>query len=322
MKWILFAMLTLCSFWAQADKCDFIPPDSINGEYTFTPNAMTGTLDGGLFAAGQNDTIVLSCNSTVNAWLKAVMAIIQSDKFAFRVGSKYYMISFSVDYQQQSQIPAKSKYTLSDFFDMAGLVLHYSIVEADSPGGAKVILPGAIIPLVTTLNLDYCQGNATNCALDKKINYTINFLMDLDITTCAFGDQEIDLGTININDLNKKPFELHPVQFTCQGSGSGSLKFTPDNVVFYFEPIGPLATDAVTLTNDYGTSSASAGAVGFQLSMDGTTSIGYGSSHPYTSSAVTGGTVPINIYARTRTYEGKVTAGEAMSRVKVVVDYH
>ncbi|MEF3645892.1 hypothetical protein V4S66_25825, partial [Citrobacter freundii] len=29
-----------------------------------------------------------------------------------------------------------------------------------------------------------------------------------------------------------------------------------------------------------------------------------------------------NIFARTRTYAGKVTAGETMSRVKVVIDYN
>lgn len=322
MKWILFAMLTLCSFWVRADKCDFIPPESINGEYTFTPSAMAGTLNGDLFAAGQNDTIVLSCNSTVNAWLKAAMVIIESDKFAFRVGSRYYIITFSVDYQQPKIIAEKAKYTLSDFFGMAGLILNYSIVEADNPGSAKVILPGATIPLVTTLRLEYCQGQQSNCSSDKKINYAINILMDLDITTCAFGNQEIDLGIINIKDVNTMPFELHPVQFICQSSGAGSLKFTPDNVVFYFEPIDPLAADNITLTNDYADSANGAGAVGFQLSMDGATSIQYGQTHTWTSSAITGSTVPINLYARTRTYGTNVKAGEAMSRVKVVVDYN
>ncbi|MBJ4955552.1 hypothetical protein JGF37_11650 [Salmonella enterica subsp. enterica serovar Goldcoast] len=78
----------------------------------------------------------------------------------------------------------------------------------------------------------------------------------------------------------------------------------------------------MTLTNDYGTAANSAGSVGFQLSMNGSTSIGYGRSNLYQSDAVTGNIVPINIYARTRTYAGKVTAGEAMSRVKVVVDYN
>ncbi|MEF3595044.1 hypothetical protein V4S77_26280, partial [Citrobacter freundii] len=60
----------------------------------------------------------------------------------------------------------------------------------------------------------------------------------------------------------------------------------------------------------------------FQLSMDGSTSIGYGRSNLYRSDTVKGNTVPINIYARTRTYAGKVTAGETMSRVKVVIDYN
>lgn len=322
MKWILFTILLLCSFWAQADKCDFMPSETINGEYTFTPNAMSGTLEGGLFAASQNGTIVLLCNSTVNAWLEAAMLIAQSDSYAFRVGSKYYIISFTVDYQKQTPVAAKSQYTLADFFAMAGLVLHYSIVEADSPGDATVILPGATIPLVTTLRLDYCQGNQTNCSSDKKVNYTINIFLDIDITTCAFGHQEIDLGTININDLNKKPFTLYPVQFICQARGAGSLKFTPDNVVFYFEPISPLAEDEMTLTNDLAASPGSAGAVGFQLSLDGTTSIQYGRAFPYTSPEIMGSTVPINLYARTRTYAGHVAAGEILSRVKVVVDYH
>lgn len=56
--------------------------------------------------------------------------------------------------------------------------------------------------------------------------------------------------------------------------------------------------------------------------MDGSTSIGYGRSNLYRSDTVKGNTVPINIYARTRTYAGKVTAGETMSRVKVVIDYN
>ncbi|MEF3605389.1 hypothetical protein V4S80_27355, partial [Citrobacter freundii] len=91
---------------------------------------------------------------------------------------------------------------------------------------------------------------------------------------------------------------------------------------FYFEPMSPLAEDSITLTNDYGTAANSAGSVGFQLSMDGSTSIGYGRSNLYRSDTVKGNTVPINIYARTRTYAGKVTAGETMSRVKVVIDYN
>ncbi|EJY9172558.1 hypothetical protein OHQ45_001497, partial [Citrobacter freundii] len=156
----------------------------------------------------------------------------------------------------------------------------------------------------------------------KKLNYNLNVMIMVDITTCYFGNQEIDLGRININDLDKKEFELHPVIFTCQASGAGNLKFTPVNLLFYFEPMSPLAEDSITLTNDYGTAANSAGSVGFQLSMDGSTSIGYGRSNLYRSDTVKGNTVPINIYARTRTYAGKVTAGETMSRVKVVIDYN
>jgi hypothetical protein len=314
-------VLTLCSFWAQADKCDFVPPPNITGAYSFTPDAMSGTLDGGIFASGQDGTVVLDCKSQENAWLKAAMAILHSSKYAFKVGSKYYIVSFSVSYEGTDTVADKAKYTLSDFFNMAGLVLNYTIVEASSSGGATIIAPGATIPLVTELNLDYCQGNGNNCS-SKKLNYDLNVTIMVDITTCYFGNQEIDLGVINIKDLDKKEFELHPVKFTCQASGAGSLKFTPDNLLFYFEPMSQLAPDAVTLTNDYGTAANSAGSVGFQLSMDGTNSIQYGSHNLYRSEAVTGNTVPINIYARTRTYPGKVTAGDTMSRVKVVVDYN
>ena len=73
---------------------------------------------------------------------------------------------------------------------------------------------------------------------------------------------------------------------------------------------------------EYGTAVHSAGSVGLQLPMDGSTSIGYGRSHLYRSGDVKANIVPINIYARTRAYAGKVTAGETMSRVKVVIDYN
>ncbi len=249
------------------------------------------------------------------------MAILHSSEYAFKVGSKYYIVSFSVSYQAKDIVANKAKYTLSDFFDMAGLVLNYSIVEAPDRGAATIIAPGATIPLVTELSLEYCQGNENNCS-SKKLNYNLNVTIMVDITTCYFGNQEIDLGRININDLDKKKFELHPVIFTCQASGAGNLKFTPDNLLFYFEPMSPLAEDSMTLTNDYGTAANSAGSVGFQLSMDGSTSIGYGRSNLYRSGDVKANIVPINIYARTRTYAGKVTAGETMSRVKVVIDYN
>lgn len=321
MRWILLTVLTLCSFWAQADKCDFVPPPNITGAYSFTPDAMSGVLDGGVFASGQDGTVVLDCKSQEKAWLKAAMAILHSSEYAFKVGSKYYIVSFSVSYQAKDIVANKAKYTLSDFFDMAGLVLNYSIVEAPDRGTATIIAPGATIPLVTELRLEYCQGNENNCS-SKKLNYNLNVTIMVDITTCYFGNQEIDLGRININDLDKKKFELHPVIFTCQASGAGNLKFTPDNLLFYFEPMSPLAEDSMTLTNDYGTAANSAGSVGFQLSMDGSTSIGYGRSNLYRSGDVKANIVPINIYARTRTYAGKVTAGETMSRVKVVIDYN
>ena len=321
MRWLLLIVLTFCSFFAQADKCDFVPPSVIAGSYTFTPDAMSGTLAGGVFASGQDDTVVLDCRSLERAWLKAAMAFLRSSEYAFKVGSKYYIISFSVSYQEKDIVADKAKYTLSDFFNMAGLVLKYSIVEAPVPGTATIIAPGVTIPLVTELSLDYCQGNGTNCSA-KKLHYNLNVAIMIDITTCYFGHQEIDLGVININDVNKKAFELHPVVFTCEASGAGSLKFTPDNLLFYFEPMSQLAPDAITLTNDYGDAANGAGSVGFQLSMDGSNSIQYGRHHLYRSDAVTGNTVPINIYARTRTYAGKVTAGDTMSRVKVVVDYN
>lgn len=321
MRWILLTVLTLCSFWAQADKCDFVPPPNITGAYSFTPDAMSGVLDGGVFASGQDGTVVLDCKSQEKAWLKAAMAILHSSEYAFKVGSKYYIVSFSVSYQAKDIVANKAKYTLSDFFDMAGLVLNYSIVEAPDRGAATIIAPGATIPLVTELSLEYCQGNENNCS-SKKLNYNLNVTIMVDITTCYFGNQEIDLGRININDLDKKKFELHPVIFTCQASGAGNMKFTPDNLLFYFEPMSPLAEDSMTLTNDYGTAANSAGSVGFQLSMDGSTSIGYGRSNLYRSGDVKANIVPINIYARTRTYAGKVTAGETMSRVKVVIDYN
>ncbi len=321
MRWLLLTLLAFCSFAAQADKCDSVPSENITGAYSFTPDAMTGTLTGGVFASGLDGAAVLKCSAQSQVWLKAAMAFLHSNKYAFKVGSKYYIVSFSVSYQDKGIVANKAEYTLSDFFNMAGLALNYSIVEASDPGEATIIAPGATIPLVTELNLEYCQGNENNCSL-KKFNYNLNVTIMVDITTCYFGNQEIDLGVININDLNKKAFELHPVKFTCQASGAGSLKFTPDNLLFYFEPMSPLAEDSMTLTNDYGTAANSAGSVGFQLSMNGSTSIGYGRSNLYQSDAVTGNIVPINIYARTRTYAGKVTAGETMSRVKVVVDYN
>lgn len=321
MRWILLMVLTLCSFWAQADKCDFVLPGDITGAYSFTPDAMSGTLSGGVFSSGQDSMIILQCTSKENAWLKAAMAFMRSNEYAFKVGSKYYIISFSVSYNSGNPPESKMQYTLSDFFNMAGLVLNYKIVEASSPGSATIIAPGATIPLVTELTLDYCQGKEDKCN-PKKIIYNLNVTILIDITTCYFGNQEIDLGVINIKDLDKKEFELHPVKFTCQASGAGSLKFTPDNLLFYFEPMSQLAPDAVTLTNDYGTAANSAGSVGFQLSMDGINSIQYGSHNLYRSEEVTGNTVPINIYARTRTYAGEVTAGDTMSRVKVVVDYN
>ncbi|MEY6916801.1 hypothetical protein AB9B79_26800, partial [Citrobacter freundii] len=40
-----------------------------------------------------------------------------------------------------------------------------------------------------------------------------------------------------------------------------------------------------------------------------------GRSNLYRSDTVKGNTVPINIYARTRTYAGKVTAGETKSHL-------
>ncbi|WP_336283879.1 hypothetical protein [Citrobacter arsenatis] len=321
MRWLLLTVLTLCSFWAQADKCNFLPPENISGIYSFTPQSMSGTLDGGVFSSGQDSTVILKCTSKENAWLKATMAILHSNKYAFKVGSKYYIVSFSVNYQAGKSPESKMEYILSDFFNMAGLVLNYTIVEASTPEGATIIAPGATIPLVTELTLDYCQGNESKCS-PKKLNYNLNITILVDITTCYFGNQAIDLGVINIKDLDKKEFELHQVEFTCNASGSGSLKFTPDNLLFYFEPMSQLAPDAVTLTNDYGSAMNSAGSVGFQLSMDGTNSIQYGSHHLYRSDEVTGNTVPINIYARTRTYAGKVTAGDTMSRVKVVIDYN
>ncbi|MBJ3591140.1 hypothetical protein JGC56_08270 [Salmonella enterica subsp. enterica serovar Saintpaul] len=321
MRWFLLTVLTLCSFFAQADKCDFLPIENISEIYSFTPKSMSGTLDGSVFSSGQDSTVILRCTSKENAWLKAAMAILHSNKYAFKIGSKYYIVSFSVNYQSVDSPYSKMEYTLLDFFNMTGLVLNYTIVESSTPEGATIIAPGATIPLVTKLTLDYCQGNESKCS-PKTINYNLNITIVVDITTCHFGNQEIDLGVINIKDLDKKEFEPHPVKFTCNSSGSGSLKFTPDNLLFYFEPMSQLAFDEVTLTNDYGSAANSAGSVGFQLSMDGTNSIQYGSHHLYRSDLVTGNTVPFNIYVRTRTYAGRVTAGDTMSRVKVVIDYN
>lgn len=115
MRWILLTVLTLCSFWAQADKCDFVPPPNITGAYSFTPDAMSGVLDGGVFASGQDGTVVLDCKSQEKAWLKAAMAILHSSEYAFKVGSKYYIVSFSVSYQAKDIVANKAKYTLSDF---------------------------------------------------------------------------------------------------------------------------------------------------------------------------------------------------------------
>lgn len=53
MRWILLTVLTLCSFWAQADKCDFVPPPNITGAYSFTPDSMSGVLDGSVFASAR-----------------------------------------------------------------------------------------------------------------------------------------------------------------------------------------------------------------------------------------------------------------------------
>ena len=83
------------------------------------------------------------------------------------------------------------------------------------------------------MSLEYCQGNKDNCS-SKKLNYNLNVTIMVDITTCYFGNQEIDLGRININDLDKKEFELHPVIFTCQTSGAGNLKFTPVKSIILF----------------------------------------------------------------------------------------
>ncbi|WP_207213951.1 hypothetical protein, partial [Citrobacter freundii] len=162
MRWILLTVLTLCSFWAQADKCDFVPPPNITGAYSFTPDSMSGVLDGSVFASGQDSTVVLDCKSQERAWLKAAMAILHSSEYAFKVGSQYYIVSFSVSYQAKDIVANKAKYTLSDFFDMAGLVLNYSIVAAPDRGAATIIAPGATIPLVTELSLEYCQGNKDN----------------------------------------------------------------------------------------------------------------------------------------------------------------
>ncbi|MDA8505236.1 hypothetical protein NNO02_22655, partial [Citrobacter sp. Awk 2] len=124
MRWLLLTLLTFCSFVAQADKCNSVPSENIMGAYSFTPDAMSGTLTGGIFASGLDGDAVLKCSAQEQVWLKAAMAFLHSNKYAFKVGSKYYIVSFSVSYEEKGTIAKKEKYTLSDFFNMAGLALN------------------------------------------------------------------------------------------------------------------------------------------------------------------------------------------------------
>lgn len=319
MKGLFILVLTLCSFYVYADKCEVTSGGNKSGNYTFRPLSMTGVLDVKNIDASET---VVKCESMKNVDIYVNAGLPTNESFVFNVGDKYYRIEFTTRNDSRwGGLPLQVSYNLGEILTGSRFTLDYKIAETSGASGLKTITPGVPFPLLSTMEIKVCQGNATNCAT-SKFSYTLNITLQVNLMTCGFKDQSIDVGEFQFLSINSEPYKMRDITFNCTEGEHGILNFQPGSLDYYVEPISGLATGTTILKNERENTSGGAGQIGFQISMDGINEASFGRANPFKIEHINKGDVTVPIYIRPRVYGSKISTGEINSKARVVVVYN
>lgn len=319
MKWLLLFALSLCSFLAHADKCEVTSGGNKSGNYSFRPLTMSGQLVTKNIEASET---VVKCESMKNVEIYVNAGLPTNEQFVFNVGDKYYRIDFTTRSKSSwGGLPLQVSYNLEDILTGSAFSLDYKIVEVSGSSGLRTITPGVPFPLVSAMEIKVCQGNATNCAT-TKFNYTLNITLQVNLMTCGFKDQSVDMGEFQLFSINKEPYQVRDIKFNCVEGEHGILNFRPGSLDYYFEPNSGVANGTTILKNELESISSGTGQIGFQISMDGTKEVQFGRNNVFKINNLNKGDMVIPIYIRPRMYGANVSSGKINSKARVIVIYN
>lgn len=330
MKWIIFLVLSCCSFLAQAGNCDVTPnvkslTIDASGNYTFKPLAASGELNV-KNSDIQADGFHFICNSTQNVSVSVSLISSPPTSYYVNVGNKTYTIDFTLDPGKlnalgDGEIVKNQNYYLSDIFNSV-IGIRYVIKEGTASG--LPITPGVPFSLVYSMRFEYCKGNK-DCHV-ITINYTFKVTLQINIMTCGFNvpSRVIDMGNYSYFDIkeDRAQYRTESVNIDCSQDESAVFELTPGKIDYYFVAASGFAGNSNILKNDDQDAAAGAGEVGFHLLDSQGQELQYGSGFLYhtAADAQQGSNNPIDLQIKPMKYGENLRGGTIKSRIVIVVN--
>ncbi|MRS13615.1 hypothetical protein GJV06_01695 [Enterobacteriaceae bacterium RIT691] len=319
MKWIFLLMLSITSFFAQAGNCEKVKGSPQTEVYYLNPSQYNGSINLSDLKAEGN---AVQCSSIQNVALFVTAGKMPESVYFFRLGSKFYSITFSSSLNEEKSIRAEKNINLSTLLTAALGQIDYRIQEVPALGGDE-ITPGT--PFIVRSDMNIKEYNTSSGRSDNQtLQYEVRIKLQLKIMTCGFDDQIVNTGTWQLNDVLHDTTEFVPrdIQFTCKNEGSGDLSISTGDVQYYFDDTFGLVPERSLLQNFDEKNVGGAGEVGFEIHTASGTPLRFGRDQLYTLKDAREGVLPVSFLIRARAYGKAVTSGTIESKTKVVVVYN